>query len=293
MYPWLGAIAAGLLASAGSLLGYWFSRWRKLWWTLGYFIPLSLVLIYAMARQLPGLFFTPPVSWMMLGRKKFVVIGFITTMVLTTPLSRLPRKRDRILVSLLMALMVFALSVWPFLLPVFDRNQLAHLQTRLGADGVCLQNTDYTCGPAAAVTALRQLGLPAEESQIAILSLTSSAYGTPPDLLAEALQRNYGPDGLRAEYRPFKDIADLKRAGLTLAVIKYAILVDHYVVVFEVTDADVIVGDPLNGRYKMSHAEFRKIWRYQGVVLRRKQPDKIHFPRAGFAYPAAHELAAV
>ena len=46
-----------------------------------------------------------------MGRNKFAVIGFVTTMVLTTPLSRLRLKRVRILVSVLMALMVVQLSV--------------------------------------------------------------------------------------------------------------------------------------------------------------------------------------
>jgi hypothetical protein len=33
--------------------------------------------------------------------------------------------------------------------------ELAALTTRLDADGVCRQSNHYTCGPAAAVTALR------------------------------------------------------------------------------------------------------------------------------------------
>jgi hypothetical protein len=38
----------------------------------------------------------------------------------------------------------------------------------------------------------------------------------------------------------------------------------------EVTDAEVLVGDPLDGLDKMSHDEFRKKWRYSGVVLKRQ-----------------------
>jgi len=102
---------------------------------------------------------------MLMGRKKFAVLAFVTTLILTTPLSRLPQKRDRALISYLMAAIVFLVSVWPFLTPAFNRNQLAGLQTRINGDGVCLQNTDYTCGPAAAVTALRKLGLPAREGR--------------------------------------------------------------------------------------------------------------------------------
>jgi predicted double-glycine peptidase len=89
-------------------------------------------------------------------------------------------------------------------------------------------------------------------------------------MLAEALQNEYGKDGLIAEYRSFKDISDLKQAGLTLAVIKYRFLVDHYVAVLEVTDTEVVVGDPLGGLARMSYKDFRKKWRFVGVVLKRR-----------------------
>ena len=270
MNLWLEAIAAASFAFAGVLLGYFFSRLPKPYWAFGYFIPLALVLTYGIAIHFPALSFTPPISWMMMGRKKFAILGFIAAMILTTPLSRLPLKRDRIVISVLMAIIIFFMSVWPFLAPAFNRKQLAQLQTRINAVGVCLQNTDYNCGPASAVTALRKLGLPAEEGQIAILSCTSSMTGTPPDILAEALKNKYGKDGLTAEYRSFKNISELRQAGLTLAIVKFEFMVDHYVTVLEVTDSEVVVGDPLNGLDRMSYDDFLKKWRYVGVVLKRK-----------------------
>ena len=207
---------------------------------------------------------------MLIGRKKFAVLGFIAALVLTTPLSRLPQKRDRLVVSILMVALILFTSVWPMLAPAFNRNQLSTLKTRINGEGVCMQNTEYTCGPAAAVTALRKLGLPAEEGQLAIASLTSSETGTPADILAEALQENYGKDGLVAEYRTFKNISELKQAGLTLAVVKFGFMVDHWVTVFEVTDSQVIIGDPLNGIDKISHKDFLEKWRFEGIVLKRK-----------------------
>jgi ABC-type bacteriocin/lantibiotic exporter with double-glycine peptidase domain len=76
---------------------------------------------------------------------------------------------------------------------------------------------------------------------------------------------------LIAEYHAFKDISELKNAGLTLAVIKFTFMVDHYVAVLEVTDSEVVVGDPLDGLDRMSYDEFRQKWRFEGVVLRRAQ----------------------
>lgn len=155
-----------------------------------------------------------------------------------------------------MTIMIFSATVWPFIVPAFDRGDLASLKTHMDSNGVCLQTTDYTCGPAAAVTALHQLGFPADEGKLAILSETSSTTGTPPDMLAEALQKEYGSRGLIADCRPFKDISELKQSGLTLAMVKYSFMVDHWVTVLEVTDSQVIIGDPLDGKVKLSYDDF-------------------------------------
>jgi len=270
MNLWLEALASVLFASLGALLGYLFSRLRKPYWTFGYFIPLALIAIYRIALHYPAMSFVPPASWMLMGLRKFAVLGFVATLVLTTPLSRVPRKRDRIVVVAFMVVFVFVKSVWPFLAPLNARHQLESLHTSVGRDGVCRQTTDYTCGPAAAVTALRKLNLPAEEGQIGILSGTSSSTGTDPDILAEALQNEYGRRGLTAELRPFKDLTELKRAGLTLAVVKFGFLVDHFVTVLQVADTEVIVGDPLTGLDRLSYDDFLKKWRFTGIVLKRQ-----------------------
>ena len=94
--------------------------------------------------------------------------------------------------------------------------------------------------------------------------------GAPPDILAEVLQKNYSKDGLVVEYRTFKNISELKQAGLTLAVVKFGFMVDHYVTVLEVTDSEVIIGDPLDGLDRMSYEEFQQKWRFVGIVLKRK-----------------------
>jgi predicted double-glycine peptidase len=270
MNLWLAAFVALLCALMGVALGWWFSRLRSPYWTIGYFIPLVLVVVYALAFHIPALLFMPPFSWMMMGLRKFAVFGFIATLILTTPLSRVPQKRNRIMISVLMVIMVFSMGIWPFIVPMVDREQLSRLQTNMDRNGICLQTTDYTCGPASAVTALRKLGLPAEEGQIAILSCTSFQEGTPEDMLADALNRQYAAQGLSAKCRVFKSVAELKQAGLTLAVIKYGLMVDHWVTVLEVTDSEVVIGDPLGGLDRLSYADFAKKWRFIGIVMQRK-----------------------
>src|SRR5689334_21815356 len=141
MNPWLESLGVVLLAAGGALFGAWFSRRPRPYWLLGYFIPLSMMCLYAAGSRYPAFTFVPPISWMMMGRTKFAIVGFIGAMLLTTPLSRLPRKRDRVGIRLLMVVIVSVISVWPFLAPAFNRRQLANLTTRIDGDGVCLQST--------------------------------------------------------------------------------------------------------------------------------------------------------
>lgn len=272
MNPLLSAVTAALFAIAGALLGWWLSRLPKPWWALGYFFALVLIIAYVAGNRFPILSVTPPFSWIVFGRKKYAIFALIASLVLTIPLLKLPRKQDRNALGFLIVLLVCFMSIWPCLEPVFARNELEHLHTMIDADGICLQTTGYTCGPASAVTALRKLGLPAEEGKVAIITETSSKGGTSIDVLTENLQQAYAKDGLTTEYRVFKDIGELKNAGLTLAVVKFGLFVDHFVTVLEVTDTEVVVGDPAEGLRHLSYDEFLKMWRYEGVVLKRKQP---------------------
>jgi predicted double-glycine peptidase len=266
---WLGGLLAVLSAIMGAALGIAFSRLRSPFWTIGYFFPLVLIVTYALTIRFPTVMFTPPLSWVFLGLKKFIVFGFVTTMVLTTPLSRINPKRTRLMIALLTAIIVFVFAIFPFIAPLLNRRQLAQMATRMDKDGICLQSSDYTCGPAAAVTALRKLGFSAEEGQIGILSCTSFQEGTPVDMLADALKRGYGQNGLEVECRAFKNIAELRNLQPTLALTKYSLMVDHWLTVLDVTDAEVIVADPLNGLTRLSHADFGKKWRFIGIVLKR------------------------
>ena len=276
--PWLESAAVLGLAGVGVLIGLRFSRLPKPYWIIGYLIPLLVILIYGAAMRFHALALVPPISWIMGGRTKFAIIGLLTTMVLTTPLSRLQFQSIKVLVSILMTLATIKLSVWPFLAPAFNREQLAQLQTRVDANGICRQNTDFTCGPASAVTALRKLGLSADEGEIAILAHSSSVIGTPPDMLAHALQTRYGSKGLASEYRVFRSIDELKHPGFTLAVTKYRAWVDHYVAVLDVTNNQVVIGDPLLGLRKVARRDFEEIWRFEGVVLSRASPANGHSP---------------
>ena len=275
MNPWLETLGVVLVTLLGIALGRVFSSLRRPHWVLGYFLACLLIAVLVIARYANSLFLVPPFVWIATGRVKFVILSLAVTMGLTTLLSRLPRKFEKLITCILMIVVVGWFSVLPFLVPAFIKDHLSNLRTNLDSNGVCRQTTDYTCAPAAAVTALRKLGLPANEGQIAVLSHTSPVAGTLPGCLQAALQNLYGAEGLKCQYRHFDSIAQLRDAGITLAVVKDAFLSDHCVAVLEVLDRTVIVADPVTGRQLISHKQFEKLWRSTGIILKRDTSQSI------------------
>jgi len=267
--PWLETIGVVLVALSGVFLGRVFSRFRKAYWMAGYFAALLLIAIMIVTRFSDSLAFVPPLLWITAGRVKFVILSLAVTMGLITPLSRLPRKCEKFIICILMVVVVVWFSVLPFLAPALVKGHLANLKTMVDSNGICFQTTDYTCGPAAAVTALGKLGLAAEEGEIAVLSRTSPVAGTFPWCLYKALQSRYGDEGLKCRYRHFDSIVQLKDADVTLAVVRDGFLRDHCVAVLEISEQMVTVADPVSGAKSMSYEQFEKMWRFSGIVLER------------------------
>lgn len=275
MNPWLETIGVILVILCGVYLGRVFSRFRKAYWLLGYFLSMLLIALLVMVRCNQSLVFVPSLTWVTAGRAKFVILALAATIGVITPMSRLPRKGEKLLTCLLLAVIVVWFSVLPFLFPALIKGRLANLKTMVDTNGICFQSTDYTCGPAAAVTALRRLGLSADEGEMAILSRASPVAGTLPWSLCAALKNRYGAYGLKCQYRHFDSIAQLKDAEVTLAVVKDTFLSDHCVAVLEVSERLVTVADPVAGRKLISHEEFEKIWRFTGIILERELTESI------------------
>lgn len=275
MHLWLETVTLILAAVLGFLLGTFFSRQVRPLRLLGYGLPLSLIAALLLTRYCPACSFIAPFSWMAAGRARFIVYAFTATMGLTVPLSRLPHRFERIFVAVVMQVFVLCFALVPFIAPVFFRDTLANLTTRFDPDGVCLQSTQYTCGPAAAVTALQQLGISADEGELAVLAYCSPITGTLPMSLCEAIERKYENDGLRCRYRSFKSIQELESEIPALVVVRDALLRDHCMTVLGVSDSTVIVGDPAFGKVSIPCDYFRRIWRFSGIVLSRGSTSQI------------------
>jgi hypothetical protein len=269
MNPWVETIGVVLIAVLGVCLGRLFSRFRTPYWMLGYLFPAGLIAMLALVRFDNSLYFIRPFIWVATGRAKFVTLSMAVSMGLTVPLSRLPRKWEQLSVCVIMAGFVTWFSVLPFLVPALIKDRLEHLKTRFDSNGICRQTTDYTCGPAAAVTALGRLGLPANEGELAVLSYSSPVTGTLPACLSSALQKRYSAEGLRCRYRHFDSIDQLRAAGVTLVVVREAFLLDHCIAILHVSDDAVTVADPVTGARLIPYRQFEKMWRFSGIVLER------------------------
>jgi hypothetical protein len=269
---WIMALqTAGVLtaAAAGITAGWGCSRLKKWYWASGYILSLLLLLLSALPHYVHGLTFLFPFSLLVAGRTEFVIIGLCAGIMLSTLIFKTDNPSYKRALAVFAAIVVGYYSIAPFLMPLILYSRHRSLGTTVRR-GVCLQQTDYTCGPAAAVTALRKLGFPAEEGEIAIACFTTGVSGTQPDSLEAGLKRLYRGTGLECRFRFFNSIDELaQETGYTVAVIKFGLLVDHYVAVLRITDDVVVVGDPLKGQESYTHEAFGKIWRRMGVVLSR------------------------
>ena len=135
---------------------------------------------------------------------------------------------------------------------------------------VCLQTTDYTCGPAASVTALRKLGINAEEGTLAIAARSTPQTGTPADQLMMAIDKCYGAKGISSSLRRFSSVKQLKGLGITVVPIKLSRFKGHYLTVLEVTDSHITIADPEFGKQLLTHEDFAKQWKFSGIVLNRQ-----------------------
>ncbi len=269
MELWLETLGVVLIAGIGVRLGMVLSSLKKPYWIASFSIPLLIIAILAAARFSQTFYFLGPVFWLTSSRFRFVALAFAISTGLTIPLLRLPHKWEKYAAGGLMVVFLIWSSILPFLFPVLIRDRLWAIKTRFDKNGICRQATEYTCGPAAAVTALGKLGLSAGEGEIAILSYTSPVTGTLPAQLCSALQSRFRAEGLKCRFRRFDSIEQLKDAGVTLAVIKESALVDHCVVVLDVGDNAVAVADPVTGKELIPYEQFKKIWRFSGIVMER------------------------
>jgi ABC-type bacteriocin/lantibiotic exporter with double-glycine peptidase domain len=172
-------------------------------------------------------------------------------------------KNARILVGVCAATVFFVISVRLFATARFDPDSMTGV---VRSTGICEQTTDYTCGASAAATLLHHYGIASTEAEMARLCWTNSLSGTDIFCTARGLRLKLEGSGRGVQFHSGTWEQLKARTEPAMATIKWGVLVDHWVVVFEVREDDkVLLGDPLSGLQLYSKADFMETW--QRVLL--------------------------
>ncbi|MGE0707946.1 MAG: cysteine peptidase family C39 domain-containing protein [Planctomycetota bacterium] len=257
---WLLCLSA-LVTFAGALaLGRWLGREReqeagrrRALWTVGLcllvvlarlLVPLSLELKLALATDWYALlrpWWPAPFALCLLGAGA----------------GQLEAERARRGLLVFAALLVVVAAHPLVRTALFDPKQVIGT---IGADGVCVQTTDFTCGAAAATTLLAAHGIQASEREMAQRCWTNALTGTDVFCVVRGLRQKLAGSGRTVR-------VDVSRGGLeglhppAMVTVRYGLFLDHWVVVRALRPGVVEVGDPLHGVRQVPEAEFLRDWR--------------------------------
>jgi predicted double-glycine peptidase len=203
------------------------------------------------------------------GRLRFILLTFAVTTGLTAPLGQLHSIVSRFFTCVAMSIFIAVLITLPFMGPALVQQDLSKIPTQFDIDGVCRQSQSFTCGPAAAVTALNYFGFNATEGGLAVAARTSPVIGTSPWNLYQVLKDNYASEGLLCRFDYLDSLDAIPTDSVTLVVVRDATMLDHCVAVMGYTDRTVTIADPMEGLVHIPRLQFTQQWRHCGIVLQR------------------------
>ncbi|MCL2646292.1 MAG: cysteine peptidase family C39 domain-containing protein [Phycisphaerales bacterium] len=260
---WMKLVAVLMLVVIGGSVGRRLGKSR--WWWVGFAGSLLLVSLVIVGRRSVYLSFVWPFSWAISPHVGPLMMGMAIPVMLGVLMVRLPERRKRVMVGILAGAMLVYFGLLPVVLPLAVRGSLLGTATVVDHDGVCWQQHNYSCGPAAAVTCLRMLGVEGQEGLIGALAETAPTLGTDGQMLAAAVEKLYGGKGVQCTYRYVSRIEELRTPAV--AAIQSPKHGGHYVAVLKVEDNAVIVGDPINGKERWGRQEFLDQWRGAAVEI--------------------------
>ncbi len=256
------------LACVFAWIGYKITQRKSKAWIISFCVLFPPVIFVILLNRVPTMVYSSVFSKLAQGRLEFVIMAICLPCIFGLLVPRLPIKRQQIVVAIFAAIGTSYFVIVPFLDPVFLYVKMKGTDTWI-ENGVCIQTTNSTCGAASAVTALRQLGIEAQERELALAASTTRSWGTSEHMLAKAIKRKYRDVGIHCSVKVFDEPEQLKNCCPVIAIVKYRPMVDHYVAVLDVDDKKVLIGDPLSGRVQLTHKEFVEKWRKIGIIVRK------------------------
>jgi hypothetical protein len=257
-------LAFPILAVAGWLLGRAVSRtWH--WWVAVMACLAATALVIA-GHRIPRLSVLPPFSWTIDTACNPFLMTLVVATVFATLLPRLPAGRTRPATFVAMSVMLIYYGLLPPTFTLAARPALAQLQTRIDRNDICRQTTGYTCGPAAAVTCLSRMGIRAQEGDLAIEAQCAPSFGTDAPLLTRTLNTLY--PAIHCTYAYFPTLESIPLPAV--ADCELSSIGGHYVALLEVHGDEVILGDPISGRVRLSRAQFMEEWKGTAIAFERR-----------------------
>ena len=168
--------------------------------------------------------------------------------------------RATLFLCAIMFIYIGVYSIWIIMPPVQCKDTWLE-------DGVLLQSTGETCGPATLVTLLHAKGIQASEQEMADLVHTTKIWGSSMLSMGHALTEKTVGTPLRVDIRKL-DWEGLKKAPKPCIVdTRLTHIINHVIVVFKIEKDHIEIGDPLSGRVTWEKKYFLKRWLGYALLL--------------------------
>lgn len=262
---WFQLFLAVALAGGSAWLGNELGSGPGRRWLGAYLPAVLIVILIAVARRFPIIELSPVLRPFMWGRTELIVQAAAIPLIFCALIPKLSQRRVRLFIWGFLGVVLVHFCLAPIIAPLLVRGSVSRLPGFVDADGLCRQSTNFTCGPAAAVTVLRALKQQADEANLAIRFYANPVTGTEPDRMVQVLRRYYAVAGHSWEYAAVDALEDKHLP--CVAIVKLTRFVDHYVAVLARRPGEVYVGDPLEGGSWWSEQAFDARWRGALVYL--------------------------
>ncbi len=268
MSLWIECIGVTGLAFLGLLAGAGISRINKNTGLAACLISVISIFLLAGLCRMPHCLDNHLLFALAAGRAKLIVLSFIVPLGLAAAMPYLLFRWEQWIVIVLIGLVIYAFGVFPFLGTAIAAGKFEGIPSQFDADGICRQSTSFTCGPAAATTALRRLGITASESQLAILGRSCPFIGTTDFDLFESIVTAGGGE-IHCKYYPSQAELKLDQNQVLLAILPQTSFINHCVAILEVTDVAVVFADPAEGMITLPKTRFESLWAGKGILISR------------------------
>lgn len=264
---WIELVAAGLIAMAGLLAGAAVSRLGKQTALIICLGVVFIILTLGAGWFIPISMDNPVIFAMFAGRLKFILLAFFVPMGLACVVPYLPYKIERRGVLVMAAVSIYVFGVFPFLGAAIAGQKMAAIPASFDSNGICRQTTSFTCGPAAAATALHRLGVDVSEGQMAVLSRSCPYIGTSDYDLMRAVNQAISDRPIECTYGRWDKLPKLSGRQVMLVILQQGVWMNHCVTVLRTNDKAVVFADPAEGIITLSQKHFQQLWTGRGILL--------------------------